>query len=369
MVSATAAADSGAMRFTWSEVPFEGSVSAITGDGSRFVAVGTGSDGVSSWTSSDSIAWEEHDVPERTFDVGDGSGREFTAPIQQLVRLGDTLYAFGGFHFMDSITTVGWRWTDGSQWELIESDSRFFTGGINQVIASDDALFAINAGFTGGPLLSPSTWLWTPATSWLQTPLTSSDDAEITIHASAWGDGTFVAVGSEARSVESVEPWEWPGTLSMWTSPDGRDWTATQLPDGASSVCFVTPLPTGGFVAFGTTNDGAASWTSIDGGGWVKGTLGSPTGPGVRAYERVARACSVVAFDGGLLAAVSVEDATLTWTSPDGGNWSFDQRLDISVTSAAVVGERVLLVGHRSDPEAESGLHHVLLRGKGPPAT
>ena len=371
-VSAAPAADTGAMRFTWSEIPFEGSVSAITGDGSRFVAVGTGSDGVSSWTSSDGIAWEEHDVPERSFDVGDGSGREFTAAVSQLVRLGDTLYAFGGFQFMDSITTVGWRWTDGSQWELIESDSPFFLGGITQVTASDEALFAINSGFMGGPLLSPSTWLWTPATSWVQTRLTSSADAEITVHASTWGNGTFIAVGSEARSVEGVELWDWPRTPSMWTSADGRGWTATQLPDGASSVCSMTPLPTGGFVAFGRTGDRAASWTSMDGGDWVEGTIGLPAGPGVGATEQDVTPCNVVAFDGGLMASAPVEGATFTWTSRDGQHWSFDQRLDIStvhLSKLASVGDQVLLFGSRVAPEAGSGLRDVLLRGTSSPGT
>ena len=355
------------MPFTWSEVPFEGSVSAITGDGSRFVAVGTGQDGVSSWTSSDGIAWEEHDVPERSFGpIGDGSGRELMAGMGQLVRLGDTVYSFGGMHFMDSETGVGWRWTDGSDWELIESDSGFFAGGIAHVTASDDALFGINSGFTGGPLLRPSTWLWTPATSWVQTPLTSSEDAEITVEVSAWGNGTFVAAGYSAPKVEGVERWDWPPTPSMWTSPDGRAWTAIQPPAGMSRVCSLTARPDGGFVALGTTNDGAASWTSIDGGEWVEGTIGLPAGPGVRASEQDARPCNVVAFDGGLLASASVEDATLTWTSPDGQNWSFDQRLDtvrVHPTRMAALGDQVLIFGNRVDPDAQSGFRDVLLRG------
>lgn len=363
--SATPAAD-GAMRFTWSEVRFEGSVSAITGDGSRFVAVGDGTDGASSWTSSDGIAWEEHDVPERTFDIGDGSGREFTAAMSQLVRLGDTLYAFGGFHFMDSITTVGWRWTDGSEWELIESDSPFFNGGISQVTASDDALFAINSGFTGGPLTRPSTWMWTSATSWVQTPLTSSADAEITVEVSAWGNGTFVAAGHSAPAVEGVERWDWPRTPSMWTSPDGRAWTATQPLAGMSSVCSVTARPDGGFVALGTRDGRAASWTSIDGVDWVEGSIGPAAGPGVRASEHDATPCDVVAFDGGLLASAPVEGATLIWTSPDGGDWSFDERLSVVGVHAfriAAVGDHVLLFGNRVDPEAEGGFRDVLLRG------
>lgn len=92
----------------------------------------------------------------------------------------------------------------------------------------------------------------------------------------------------------------------------------------------------------------------------------------VRATEQDATPCNVVAFDGGLLASASVEDATLTWTSPDGGNWSFDQRIDISGVHAfriAALGDQVLLFGSRVDPEAESGFRDVLLRGTVSPAT
>ena len=119
-------------------------------------------------------------------------------------------------------------------------------------------------------------------------------------------------------------------------------------------------------MALGTKNDGAASWTSTDGGDWVEGTIGLPGGPGVRAIEQDARPCNLVAFDGGLLASASVEDATLTWTSRDGGAWSFDQRLDIAGVQAfslAALGDQLLIFGNRVDPEAESGFRSVVLRG------
>lgn len=239
------------------------------------------------------------------------------------------------------------------------------------VTASDDALFAINSGLTGGPLLRPSTWLWTPATSWVQTPLTSSEDAEIRVEVSAWGKGKFIAAGYWAPKVEGVERWDWPRTLSMWTSPDGRAWTAIQPPAGMSSVCSLMARPAGGFVTLGATNDGAASWMSIDGVDWVEGTIERPAGPGIPASEQDATPCNVVALDGGLLASAQAEGATLTWTSRDGRNWSFDQRLDVVGVHAfrmAALGDLVLLYGNRVDPEAESGLRGVLLRGTVSPA-
>ncbi|HEX7171265.1 MAG TPA: hypothetical protein VF365_01515 [Candidatus Limnocylindria bacterium] len=370
MASATPAADANSVRFAWSEVPFDGSVSAVTGDGSRFVAVGTGTDGVSSWTSSDGITWEEDDVPERSFgQIGDGSGRELMASMGQLVRLGDTLYSFGGMHFMDSETGVGWRWTDGSDWELIESDSGFFDGGVAQVTASDDALFGVNSGFTGGPRLSPSTWLWTPATSWVQTPLTTSADAEIAVYASAWGNGTFVAAGSSARRVEGVQPWDWPQTPSMWTSPDGRIWTAIQPPAGMSSVCSLTARPSGGFVALGRVGERAAAWTSLSGDVWLEGTIAPPDGVG--AGQVFATPCNVVPVGEAMLAIAPVEGGTTPiWTSIDGRSWAFGERLDVvgvHATKMAALGDHALLFGNRVDPEAEGGFRSVLLRARTSP--
>jgi hypothetical protein len=321
---------------------------------------------VSPWTSTDGIAWEEHHVRERSFDVGDGSGREFTAAMSQLVRLGDTLYAFGGFQFMDGITTVGWRWTDGSQWELIESQSHFFTGGVTQVTASDDALFAINAGFTGGPRLRPSTWLWTPATSWVQTPLTSSENAEITVHASAWGSGTLIAVGTWASQVEGEHPWDWPKRLAVWTSPDGRDWAALTPPDDMSTACAVTALPDGSFAVIGTAGDAPAAWVLVNGADWIEGTIQPPVGPDILAADTTVAPCGAVSLGDMILAIGASDGATLTWTSQDGRDWAFVERLELSTTGSlpglsAALGNQVLLVGSVPDPDADGRHRQVLL--------
>ena len=369
--SSTPGADTDAVRFTWSEVEFDGRVAAAAGDGARFVAVGSGSDGAASWTSTDGMHWEEQNVPEVSFGDID-VGVELTAGMGKLIRLGDTLYSFGGTQFMDAVLPTAWRWTDGGTWEVIESESEFFLGSVTSVTASDEALLAVTTSFSGGLRGTVSTWLWTAADSWVKTGLASSPEEDISVHDVAWNDDAYIAVGEVAESQQGSGPDAWPRAPSIWRSANGRDWTATQLPESASSVCSVTPLPTGGFVALGRTGDGAASWTSIDGGDWVEGTIGLPGGPGVRADEQGATPCNVVAFDGGLLASAPVEGATLTWTSRDGGNWSFDQRLDVfgvHATKMAAVGDHVFLFGNRVDPEGESGFRDVLLRGRGSPAT
>jgi hypothetical protein len=364
--SPTAVGD--ALRFTWSEVPFEGSVSAITDDGSRFVAVGTGTEGVSSWTSSDGMAWEEHDVPDRSFgEIGDGV--ELTASMGQLIRLGDTLYSFGGMTFMDSAVGAAWRWTDGSEWEVIESTSDFFGGRPTVATASDKALVVGNISFERGLYGTYSTWRWTAATSWVKTALSSSADEVIGVDAIAWGGDAFVAAGSSASAVEGADPWDWPRTLSIWTSRDGRDWTAVEPPDGMSSVCSLAALPAGGFVALGTAGERIATWTSLHGDEWMEGTF-DPQGPALDAGEGPGLPCRVVAAAGGLLAAVGTDDETLTWTSIDGRSWAFGERLDIAgvqPANVAALGDHVLLFGSRIDPRVESGFRHVLSYGTAAP--
>ena len=205
------------MRFTWSEVPFDGRVAAADGDGARFVAVGSGSDGVASWTSTDGTHWEQQDVPEVSFGEID-VGVQLTAGMGELIRLGDTLYSFGGTQFMDAVLPAAWRWTDGGTWEVIESENEFFGGMVTSVTASDEALLAVTTSFSGGLRGTVSTWLWTPADSWVKTGLASSPEEDISVHDVAWNDDAYIALGELAEAQEGLQPWDWPRAPSMWTS-------------------------------------------------------------------------------------------------------------------------------------------------------
>ncbi len=67
-----------------------------------------------------------------------------------MVRLHDTLYSLGATEFFnDNIRAVGWRWTDGQDWQVIESESPIFNGGAFRAVAtSDEAIFAVtHAGY------------------------------------------------------------------------------------------------------------------------------------------------------------------------------------------------------------------------------
>lgn len=363
--SPTAVAKS--LRVAWSEVPFEGSISALVGDGSRFVAVGSvAGHGTSSWTSTDGITWEQQDVPNHSFGEID-PGVDLTAGMGRLIRLGDTLYSFGGAQFNDAVFLGGWRWTDGGAWEVIESDSEFFADGrVTAVTASDEALLAVRVSFAGGLRGAYSTWLWTANTSWVETGLASSDDEDIHVQDVAWNAGSYVAVGDRAERQDDIHVDEWPRTPAIWESPDGRDWTLIQPPDGMSSASSVAALPTRGFVALGTVGERLATWTSLQGDEWGEGTIEPPTAPVLVPRVELGWPYRIMALDGGLLAAAGTEGGTLTWTSVDGRFWTFGERLDISgwqSANLAALGNHTLLFGYRVDPQAESGFRQVLLRG------
>jgi hypothetical protein len=337
----------------WSEVPFEGDIADIIGDGARFVAVGGGSASASAWTSPDGMIWETHDVPEQSFGQWP-NGADITAGMQTLVRLGDTLYSFGGTmtaQFFDYSQGAGWRWTNGQAWEAIQSTSEFFRGDVIAVTASDEALVASTLTFNG-PRGTLDTWRWTPAASWVRT----SFAPEIRVGALAWADGTFLAVGSSVAAATDVQL-----QPSMWISPDGLDWSSVEIPDGMVSVCAVTSIGARGFVAFGRAGDRIAAWISADGASWVESTVDHADPGGTTG-------CSVVAADDALVAVVQTDDDALIWTSRDGVSWEFQEELDISgvrvgSTSLAAAARRVLLAGTRSDPTEPGGMRQVVFAG------
>ncbi len=357
-VSATATTQpANAPRIVWSEVAFEGRVSDVIADRSRFVAVGSGTNGATAWTSQDGRTWQELDVPERSFGEID-EGVELTGSMGTLVRMGDTLYSFGGMSFMDAVAGAGWRWTDGETWQVIESQSAFFGGTVTAVAANDEALVAATLSFALGLFGSYTTWRWTPATSWTETPLSSSEDQVIVVEAIAWSNATFVAAGSHAAPVEGAERWDWPRALAIWTSPDGVEWRRVQLPTEMSQLCAVASTG-GGFAAFGASGDRLAAWTSIDGATWTQGEVDAAEGLVIG--DAALDMCRVVDVGDGLVAFATAVDGTLLWTSSDGTAWSFRERLPIKLTAAAALNGRVLVVGSASASADPEGAQHMLL--------
>lgn len=339
-----------AWQMSWSEVPFPGNAHSVLVDGDRLIVVGRDGGGLAAWISTDGVSWQRQSVPDPTVDtpIPDGWG------MGPIVRLGDTLYSFGTLQGGgDFRRPVGWRSSDGANWEFIESSSQFFQfGGLTDVIASDVALLAV----TEGGLIAPyqTAWRWTADTSWTATDLASRSDQTLLIYDVVWNDETYVAVGARydpqdaQRWHESLEP-------GLWRSTDGHSWTPVALAAGMRSGCGVlSAMAAGGFLLIGLGPDGPISWSSEDGSAW---SAVAPIG------DTTDEACwdGLAAVNGGFLALRNTGDGLVLSASRDATSWSESELPDLraSDTLVAVLGEQVLVFAHPTSGEGAT----VLLLG------
>jgi hypothetical protein len=343
----------------------------------QLAAVGSVDGGAASWTSSDGVRWSPQTVPSVPLD------EPLTGPedpridlvlggMGQLVRLGDTLYSFGGLNVMDSNRPVGWRRTDGMAWERINSQSEFFSAGVVvDVTASDSALLAATMG--ANPDVpsgldyahSASTWLWTPQTSWARGALAARPDDRIHITATAWSNGTYVAVGVRAEPTEGQTASAWPTTPSIWTSADGRTWSDVSVPDDLGALCTVRALPAGGFVGIAVGGGEFGAWTSETGDSWTENST-QPASGALTTIAPFVRGCEVTSLEHGLLATVPTVEAVLTWTSTDGRMWGPGETLDLRVygpPAVAALGDDVVIFGTSREPSGAGTPQAVVLHG------
>jgi hypothetical protein len=373
-VAASAAASPGAstsdspttFNIAWAEQDFEGSIMAVAADGERFVAAGGGADSRAAWTSTDGTHWMQHLVPDPApndcAEPDDVRCFPNSAPMGQLVRLQDTLYSIGitpGFN--DYLRPVGWRWTDGQQWEAIQSDSPFYGfGQVTDLAASTDALVAIKSGATG---FASGAWRWTAETSWVASPLAGTPGAPIDVYDATWGTNIFLAIGVSAEPVDDLPFEEWPTSPFLWKSTDGMSWNSVSPFPPSARPCSVTATSKG-FVVLGDTDAGPAVWNSIDATTWVQVDLASAPGATSDPYH-LFQSCAVTEVSGGLLATRGVADGTLTWLSLDGRAWTAGPTLDIITgpDSIAGVGDTVVMAGHRVEARSPEGAPPVVLVG------
>ena len=357
--TATASPPAGAPQITWSETQFDGRVDDVIADGSRFVAVGGAEGARTAWTSTDGVSWEAHPVPQPPMpddclvnpDDPLCSSLRSTG-MGRLLRLDDTVYSFASLQGGgDGRITVGWRWTDGGRWEVIQSTSEFFTNGgyLMYVTASDAALLAVTSRGLAYPG-ADETWLWTSTTSWIRGGLASMADEPISIDVVSWSPrlGLFFAAGRTYTALADKEPEEWPVAETGWSSADGRAWNQVALPSGVTSICGLNAI-TEGFVIAGNTDDGPAVWTSPDGASWT--AAARPEAPDEMAP------CGVLQLGDGLLGLREGGDigtSTFTWTSKDGSLWEPGATLALGRKAAAAIGSTIVLFGSRGDTPNDS---------------
>lgn len=312
---------------------FDGQVTEVYADGDTWIAGGwDAANGPVAWTAADATTWVPSDVENQQPDETFGGPR-----LGPMTRFGDSLLSFGTMIGAgDGRGVYGWRSTDGTSWEAIESASPLFVNGyfVHEVAAGDPALVAVESQFA---LDAGRLWTWTEATSWVETTpgALSGGSAGIQPLDVVWSDDRFVAVGARGDP-EFREP----PTGTSWVSTDGRTWEESVPGEAERGIVFtsVAPLPAGGFAALGSVvmpgsaADGTMhAFTSSDGGSWTAAP--EPLGAGYVA------SADLVEVPGGLVAFGN----QAVWTTQDGITWSDAGSLDDAFLTAAVMGDQIVV--------------------------
>jgi hypothetical protein len=338
----------GSLALTWEEAePFDGEPAELIVDGDRWVAVGWSSGrGPAAWTSSDAETWERAEVvdpqPDDTFR---GSG------LGPTVRVGDSLLSYGTFiGCCDGRGVYGWRSADGTDWEVIESDSPLFEQGylVRELAAGDPALVAVEiqyAEFAG------RIWRWTEDTSWVEvTPgADGGEPSGIQPNDVIWTADRFVAVGQRGDPANAEPP-----VGASWVSADGESWEESPSSAALEGVRLtaVGPLTGGGYVALGYQESPTAgeqvvplAFTSPDGLAWS--AVDAPFAD-TRWIPH-----DLVQVDGGLVAFGGTGAGVIVWVTEDGMAWTGAGQFGTEYQAAAVLGSQ--LVALTADFESDAG--------------
>jgi hypothetical protein len=346
------------IAFTWTDQPVAGSVQAMVADGDRFVVVGRDADGPLSWVSTGDGAWETVSVPVPTDVVDESWGLPPETAAQgsgmgPLARLGETLYSFGSFNFMDSVRPVGWRWTDGGAWEYIESASPFYeTGRVTDVVAGNGALVAARQEVALSIQGARSTvWTWTADASWTQSDISVADGSPMVTDV-AWIEGQYLASGFVVNPSEDAPV----GRPIVWTSGDGLTWVEFEAPPTDGRVCALEADPQGTFVALSVDAEGSTVWTWSEGVEWNGDALtGAASHPSLLT-DLFPGTCELVPLEGGLIAVLAGSDMDQTWTRAEDGAWVKGD--DLPTTAGPTLGgnpltgagDRLVFASLASDP-------------------
>jgi hypothetical protein len=361
--AATASATSSpeaSLTLRWTEHAFAGDVRALIADGDRFVAVGlVGDEQRAAWTSNNGVTWDQHAVPAPSTahcDEAEPVCIERSAQMGPMVRLHDTLYSFGATAFFnDYIKAVGWRWTDGQDWQVIESSNPIYAGGAFRAAAtSDSSIFAVtHAGYE----FTERHWLWQPQTSWRQVGANISFENPIQFLSVAWRQMNFLAVGGRWTVDGTVRK----STPAAWSSIDGGVWTEIAPPDSAGMFCSVTAARDA-FIALGLDGQGLPmTWSWTPELGWSAGSP-LPTSTPLQVFTDPSfSGCigGVVELVSGF-AAFFCDGSTLTWVSRDGTTWADAGTLEMCASSSSVgaIGDTIVAFGKSGGAQ-----HQVLFAG------
>jgi hypothetical protein len=203
------------------------------------------------------------------------SGLTGSIAIQSIVEGPHDLLAMA-FHYGDTCggpepVVALWTSTDGAAWSRVTLPRSFRTGQVLSIVGGGAGYLA--TGDDGTANARPAVWTSLNGRTWTARPLPTVSSGQLVLDGGASFDGGFVLVGAvlgegECGGPAHIHP-------AAWWSADGAAWTRTTLP-GASTAAN-TSLQVG-LIARGVLMAGQSQpdgltyryWTSTDGRTWTK---------------------------------------------------------------------------------------------------
>jgi hypothetical protein len=235
----------------------------------------------------------------------------------------------------------GWRSADGTDWEVIESDSPLFEQGylVRELAVGDPALVAVEIQFAE---LAGRIWRWTEDASWVEvTPGVGSGELSgIQPNDVIWSEDRFVAVGTHGDPGDRAA-----AVGASWVSDDGETWQESAASTELEGVWLtaVAPLAGGGFAAVGyeespTVGEQVApvAFSSPDGLAW---SAVDSAFVDTRWLPQ-----DLVEVDGGLVALGASGEGVVVWVTDDGRAWTASRQFGVEYQAAAVLGDQLVVL-------------------------
>jgi hypothetical protein len=234
-------------------------------------------------------------------------GEHGTVGVAALWSAGGTTMAVG---YADAHPAV-WRHATDGTWSLVSTAALAgLTGQLTSVAEGPSGWIAVgsmNENGTAGPAV-----FWSPdGVTWMPLPaLTDLAGSGAQFLGVAAGPGGYLVVGKDGSNGQA--------RVALWWSADLKNWVNGETGGGAGSFA-AAAVPVGtGFVAAGSENNCHAIWTSPDGRTWTAHDLAKPSGATTASLTSIS-----VNQSGRFVAAgyatESAGDLPIVVTSGDGG--------------------------------------------------
>jgi hypothetical protein len=163
-----------------------------------------------------------------------------------------------------------WRHASDGTWSLVSRALGGLTGHFTSVADGQDGWIAVGSMNVNGsvePVVcwSPDGVTWTP-----QTALTNLAGNGAQFLGVAAGPGGYLVVGKDGSGNQAH--------VALWWSADLKNWTNGETSGGAGSFAAAAVAVGNGFVAAGAENNCHTIWTSPDGKDWTAHDLAKPSG-------------------------------------------------------------------------------------------